>query len=140
MAIPLGLSPLSFVIAIAAIISIAFSLVYKFFTDQPTMRELKKDIKKYQAQMKENRGDTEKLKELQKKAMSTNIQYMKHSMKPLLITTIPILFVFRWIGKVLGGIVILTLPIWPGQVGWIASYIFFSLIFTMTFRKVLKLA
>ena len=58
------MSPFLFTLLASAVISLGFSLVYRIFGDQAEMRELKKDLKKYRVQMKEHRGNPDKVKEL----------------------------------------------------------------------------
>jgi uncharacterized membrane protein (DUF106 family) len=83
------------------IISVIFSLItnlaYKFFTDQHVMKQLKEDIKKSQDEMKAIKDNPAKVMEVQKKAMEKNFEYMKKSMKPTLITFIPIILMFGWL-------------------------------------------
>jgi len=133
-----GLSPFNFVAVLSFMISLGFVLAHKFFSDQATMRELKKDIKKYQKQMKESREHPERVKELTKKSMQANLKYMKASMRPMFITIIPIFVIFGWLRNSLSGLIIIPLSFWPGHLGWLGTYIIFSLVFTMIFRKALK--
>lgn len=135
-----GMSPLVFTILASAVISLGFALTYRIFGDQAEMRELKKDLKKYRAQMKEHRQDPVKIKELTGKSMAVNKKYMMKSMKPMMITFLPIIFIFGWLRTVLEGFVIIPLAFWPGHLGWLGSYILFSIFFTTFFRKVLKVA
>lgn len=89
--------PLWVIVGISLIVSLVITLVYKWATDQEEMKRLKDKINEYQEKMKESRDDTDKVKELQKKSMSTNLEYMKHSFKPTLITFIPIILIFGWL-------------------------------------------
>jgi len=136
----LGLRPLPAIFLISVILSIAVTLVYKFLTDQTLMKELKKDLKKYQKQMKEHRGDTQKMSEVQKKAMSINMKYMRQTMKPMMITMLPFLLIFYWLRSVYVGTILIPLSFWSGHLGWIGTYIIFSMVFTTLFRKLLKVA
>lgn len=134
----LGLKPLPFIILLSAILSFFVTLAYKFLTDQVLMKELKADLKKYQQQMKEAKGDLQRLSELQKKAMEVNMRYMRQTLKPMLITILPFLAIFAWLRSVYGSVVVIPLSFWPGHLGWIGTYIIFSMIFTTLFRKLLK--
>ena len=60
--------------------------------------------------MKEFKADPKKVMEIQKRAMETNMKYMMHSMKPTLITFIPIIIIFGWLNANLA-----FMPIMPGQ-------------------------
>jgi uncharacterized membrane protein (DUF106 family) len=63
------------------------------------MKSLKLDIKRFQEEMKKHREDPKKFMEIQKKAMDVNMQYMKHSLKPTLITFLPIIIIFAWLNS-----------------------------------------
>lgn len=109
-------------------------------TDQALMKELKADLKKYQDAMKDAKDDAEKTSELSKKAMGVNMKYMKQTMKPMLITMLPFIAIFWWLRSVLGDVVVIPLSFWPGHLGWVGTYIIFSMVFTTLFRKLLKVA
>ncbi len=136
----LGLSPFWFLLLISIALSVFVSLVYKFMTDQTLMKELKKDLKKYQAGMKDAKDDTAKVSELSKKAMSANMKYMKQTMRPMLITMLPFMLIFWWLRKIFGEVIVVPLSFWPGHLGWVGTYIIFSMIFTTLFRKLLKVS
>ncbi len=60
------------------------------------MKEIKENQKRIQEEMKNHKGNQEKLMELQKEMMQDLPEQMKHSFKPMLITLIPILLIFSW--------------------------------------------
>ncbi len=88
--------PLWAILALSLIISLIIVLAYKWMTDQKEMKRLKDDLSAHQKKMKELKSDPEKLMKAQKEAMSVNMQYMTKSMKPTLITFIPIILIFGW--------------------------------------------
>ena len=133
-----GLQPTYLIFALSIILSIFVTLVYKYLTDQTLMRELKKDLKKYQKQMKEARSDHAKMSEISKKSMAVNMKYMHQSMKPMLFTLLPFLGIFTWLRSVFDSTVIFALPFWPHTLGWIGTYIIFSMVFTTVFRKLMN--
>jgi uncharacterized membrane protein (DUF106 family) len=132
-----GLKPSHFLFGISIILSIFVTLVYKYMTDQTLMRELKKDLKKYQKQMKEHRSDATKVSEVSKKSMAVNMKYMHQSMKPMLITMLPFLGIFTWLRSNFAETIMYNLPVWPHTLGWLGTYIIFSMVFTTLFRKIL---
>ncbi len=136
----LGLEPLPFLIILSAILSLMVTMVYKFLTDQVLMKELKADLKKYQEKMKENKGDLQKMSELQKESMAVNMRYMKQTMKPMLVTMLPFLAIFAYLKSVYDGTIVIPLSFWPGHLGWIGTYIIFSMVFTTGFRKLFKVS
>ena len=84
------------VIVLSFIISLIIILITKYTTDQNLMKKLKEEIKDYQKQIKEFRNEPAKAMGVQKKAMETNMKYMMHSLRPTLITFIPIILIFGW--------------------------------------------
>jgi uncharacterized membrane protein (DUF106 family) len=106
----LKLPPFWGILIISFMISVIIVLVYKFFTNQQVMKQLKDETKELQKQIKELKHDPKKAMEIQKKAMQTNMQYMMKSMKPTLITFIPIILIFGWLQANMA-----FLPIVPGQ-------------------------
>ncbi len=90
------LSVLWAVILLSFIISLIIIIITKYTTDQALMKRLKDDIKEHQKQIKELKNEPARAMELQKKAMQLNMQYMMHSLRPTLITFIPIILIFGW--------------------------------------------
>jgi uncharacterized membrane protein (DUF106 family) len=89
-------SPFLALVILAVIISLLITLVYKFFTNQEKMKDMKGQQKDFQKKMKELRSNPEEMMKVQKEAMKVNMEYMKSSFKPTLITMIPILIIFGW--------------------------------------------
>jgi uncharacterized membrane protein (DUF106 family) len=110
------------------------------------MKELKKELKKNQKRLKESKGEPEKMMAIQKETMHTNMKYMSQSMKPMIFTIIPFLIIFAWLRGVFEGTVVIPLSFHvplsnlETGLGWIGTYIIFSMIFTTVFRRVLKIA
>jgi uncharacterized membrane protein (DUF106 family) len=92
----LNWQPLWAVLLLSFIVSLIIVLVYKWMTDQQEMKRLKDDLSGYQKKMKTLRDKPEEMMKVQKEAMSLNMKYMGKSMKPTLITFIPILLIFGW--------------------------------------------
>jgi len=126
-------SPLGTIIIVAFILTLLITIVYKLMTDQDLMKSLKAEIKDFQKEMKNHKDNPSKMMELQKEAMGKNMKYMKHSMKPTLITFIPIILVFGWLRTT-------YTPIGPLVFGlnWIWIYIACSIVFSIVLRKILK--
>ncbi|MBI5398950.1 DUF106 domain-containing protein [Candidatus Woesearchaeota archaeon] len=95
----LALDPLYFILIMSFLVSLLITLVYKWMTDQVLMKELKDKLKEHQQKMKEHKGDTKKVLELQKSAMDLNMKYMLHSLKPTLVTFLPIIIIFGWLAN-----------------------------------------
>jgi len=92
----LNFSPFVGIIVLALLITLIVTLAYKFFSNQDEMKRLKDKQKEFQEKMKSMRDKPEEMMKVQKEAMSVNFEYMKHSLKPTLITMIPILIIFGW--------------------------------------------
>jgi len=121
---------------VSFILTGAITLTYKFLTDQKLMKEMKDEMKSLQKEMKELKDQPDKVMSHQKKVMEKNLKYMMQSMKPTLITFIPIIIIFGWLRAYytdLGNPVIIF------GLKWIWVYIIFSIILSISLRKVLKI-
>jgi len=92
----LSLPPLVAVILLGLVIAIISILSTKFLTNQTLMKSLRDKQKKSQEEMKKHKGNPEKLMEIQKGVMDANMKYMMESFKPMLLTFLPIIFIFAW--------------------------------------------
>jgi uncharacterized membrane protein (DUF106 family) len=123
--------PRTSVIVAALLISFFISLVNYFVLNKEKMHEIKGKQKALQEEMKKHKDNPEKLMELQKEMFSHIGETMKHSMKPMLITFIPLIILF----PILRGM-LLTTEI-AGT--WFWWYLGSSIIASMIFRKLFKL-
>lgn len=123
--------PRSAVIVAALLISFFISLVNYFVLDKEKMHEIKRRQKDLQEEMKKHKDNPQKLMELQKEMFSHMGATFKHSMKPMLITFIPLILLFPILRSVL-----LTTEIAKTWFWW---YLGSSLIGSIIFRKLLKL-
>jgi uncharacterized membrane protein (DUF106 family) len=97
-------------VLLSFLITLVMTLIYKWMTNQTMMKSMKEDIKKYQKEMKDHKSNPSKVMEIQKKAMEVNMNYMKQSMKPTLVSFIPIILIFGWMNANLA-----YEPLMPGQ-------------------------
>ena len=95
----LKLPTLWVIIILSFFISVIIIVITKYTTDQVLMKKLKDDIKEHQKRVKELKNEPAKAMEIQKKAMESNMQYMMHSLKPTIITFIPIILIFGWMSS-----------------------------------------
>ena len=137
-------SPLLSMIIFSAIITFLLTLTYKFLIKQDKMKEMKERTKQLQEKMKGEK-DSAKLMEAQKEMMQLSMEQMKLSFKPMLITFLPLILIFAWLRAVyayagVGDLISwgLNLPLVGTGAGWLLSYILFSLIFNLLFRKILN--
>lgn len=122
------LYPKPSIVIISSLITLAMTLVTKYFTDQNRMKELKDIQKACNIKMKETKDNPEEMKKVQKQVMECSMELMKHSFKPLLITMIPLLLIFYWIRN----FYTLLLP------SWFWWYFGGAIISSIVLRKVLK--
>jgi len=106
----LGMDPFWVIFIISIGISLIITIIYKLVTDQNLMKTLKTDMKKMQKEMKAMKLQPEKVASHQKILMKKNMEYMKHSMKPTLITMLPVLLLVGWLATHIA-----FAPILPGQ-------------------------
>jgi len=106
----LSLPPWLAIGAIALLVSVIVTVIYKLTTDQNLMRSLKQEMKDLQKEMKDLRSHPEKMAGVQARFMQTNMKYMMGSMKSTLFTILPIIFIFGWLNANLA-----FEPLAPGQ-------------------------
>jgi len=95
----LKMPPLVTVLSMSLLVSLIVILITKYTTNQELMKGLREEIKQHQKQIKELRNNPAKAMEVQKKAMEANMKYMSHSLKPTLITFLPIILIFGWMNS-----------------------------------------
>jgi len=123
--------PKTSIIVAAALISFFISLVNFFVLDKEKLHEIKRKQKAIQAEMKNHKGNPQKLMELQKEMFSHVGETFKHSMKPMLITFIPLIILFPWLRSMLLETTIAGTWFW-----W---YLGASIISSIFFRKLFRL-
>ena len=121
------------IITISVGVSFLISLINSLVMDKDRMREIKRKQKDIQAQATAHRkaGNHEKALELNKEMLSYTGEIFKHSMKPMLITMIPILIIFGFIRGIFSESAIAGSWFWYYLISAIAS--------SMIFRKLFKL-
>ncbi|MFC1723507.1 EMC3/TMCO1 family protein [Nanoarchaeota archaeon] len=92
-----NLPPILGIFIISLVISLIITIVYKYFTDQTMMKDIKTRQKELQKKAKEHRKEPKKAMAFQKELMDLNMKYMKQSFKPTLITFLPIIIIFGWL-------------------------------------------
>jgi uncharacterized membrane protein (DUF106 family) len=123
-------NPLLSILLISFLITLVMTLVTKRFTNQNRMRELKQISKACQIKLKDAKGDMKKSAEINQEMLQCSMELMKHSMKPMFITMIPILLLFSWIRGFYSAI----LP------HWFWWYFGASILSSSVLRKILNVA
>ena len=119
---------------IVLFISLFMTLVQKYATDQKTLREMKKEQKRLNNEMREVKNHPEKMMELQKESMKLFAPMMKLSMRPIIYTSIPLILFFRWFMDYFNT---LGNPHVFGVFSWFWFYLLGSLVFSSILRKAL---
>jgi uncharacterized membrane protein (DUF106 family) len=133
------------ILIISALITFLQLLVYKKLSDQNRIKELKEKQKALYNEMK-NVKDEKKLKKINQEIMSINTELMKLSLWPTLLTFFPLVIIFislryAYAYAEIGNIIEWpwNLPIVGNGAGWFLCYIIFGLIFSIIFRKFMKI-
>ena len=121
---------------IILVVTLIVTLAQKYATDQVALKELKKEQKAIQKQMKEFKEHPEKLMELQKTQMKLFPKQMKLSMRAIAFTGVPLILFFRWFQDfftTLGDVKFF------GIIGsWFLFYLIIAMVFGSILRKYMK--
>lgn len=118
------------IVLVSVLVTFFMTLVTKFFTDQKRMKELKEIQKQCQIKIKDAKGDLKTQTQIQSEMMSCSLEMMKYSMKPMLITFIPLLILIGFLRGVYSGVFS----------SWIWWYIISGMVSSIALRKILKVA
>lgn len=121
------------IIIISLIVTFFSTLITKWLTNQEHLRSLKARQKEIQKELKQCQkdGDDCKMKELQSEMMKITGTMFKSSFKPLFITFIPFIILLYWIRAIYTPVM---------GFSWFWYYLGASLISSMIFRRILKMA
>jgi len=124
------------IILFSFLVTLAMTLVTKYLTNQSRMKELKEIQKACQIKLKDNKGNPEKMAEINKEMMTCSMELMKHSFKPMLITFLPLILFFWWIRGIYSTTSLtenfLIFPI------WLWYYLVTGIVSSIVLRKILK--
>lgn len=122
------------IMAVAAVLAIFTFLVNKKIGNAKKMKEAQGRINEFQKRYAaaQKAGDKEliaKLEVEQKEIMGLTKEFMLGSFKPMLVTLVPALAVFYYLGSAYGKIpIVVTLPV-IGNLGWLWWYILSAMAF-----------
>ena len=122
-------NPKTSIILVSILVTLAMTLITKFFTNQNRIGELKKVQKACQIKIKENKGDTEELAKINKEMLDCSMELMRHSMMPILFTFLPLILLIGWLRGVYAPTEIAKTWIWFYIISGVASNMFFRWIF-----------
>jgi len=116
-------------------ISLLTTLVQKYATDQEALRELKKEQKILQEEMKKYKDHPEKMAELSKKQFAFIPKTFKLTSRAIMFTGIPFILFFRWFNDFFTA---MGDPNFFGFLSWFWFYLIFTMVFSTVLRKALK--
>jgi len=93
-----SLGPFFTLLIISILVSAFTTLIYMWATDQPKLKRLKADMKRYQAKLKTLKDSPDKALKVQKDLMKLNGEFMKSTFKTTIYTILPLLLFFGWLG------------------------------------------
>jgi len=120
---------------IIAVLTFLMTLVQKYTTDQETLKEMRKEQKILQEEMKKYRDDPGKMMELNKQSMAFIPKTLKLSMRAIIYTSIPLILLFRWF---MDYFALIPEFRFLGFFTWFWFYLISYMIFSSILRKVLK--
>ena len=123
-------------IIIAGILGLITILIQKYTTDQETLRQLKKEQKMLQEEVKKHKNNQEKFMELNRKQLELLPKTMDITLRPIMYTSVPLILFFRWFNDYFTASPVKIF----GFLSWIWAYLILSIAFTSIFRKVFKVA
>ena len=130
-------NPLAAMIIITFIMTLVVTLIYKYATDQEVMKSIKEETKEIQKKIKSLKDQPEQIMKHNKELMEKQLVMFKQSLKPMIITLLPILLLFTWLRTTYTPIVEEHGKLFIG-LGWLGTYIIFSIAFNILLRKLLK--
>ena len=119
------------IIVLAFIVTLFITIVNYFMTDRDRMKEIKEKQKRLRTELKQYKDNPQKMMEINKQMMEDMPEQLKHSFKPMLVTIIPLLILFKWLRA--------TFLITSIAGSWFWWYIVASIAFSMILRKVFGL-
>lgn len=122
-------------ILIVLIISVFTTLVQKYATDQKALKELRKEQKILQDEMKKYKEHPEKMAELSKKQFAFLPKTFKLTSRAIMFTGIPFILFFRWFHDFFAT---LGDPQFFGVLSWLWFYLIATMVFSGVLRKLLK--
>ena len=126
----INLHPQASIVIISVLVTLAMTLITKYFTDQNRMAELKKIQEACRIKLKEKNLKPEDMSKINKEMLECSLQITKHSMKPILFTIVPLILLIGWLrGVYLETAIAKT---------WLWWYIGTGVASSLIFRKIFK--
>ncbi|MFZ5955023.1 MAG: EMC3/TMCO1 family protein [Nanoarchaeota archaeon] len=118
------------------IINLFMMLIQKYTTDQETLKQIRKDQKETQKEMKKYSNDPAKLMEMNKKQWEFMKDTLSLTMRSWIFTLIPLIILFRWFSDFFALINYKFLGIFS----WFWFYVVCSIVLGLILKKILDVA
>ena len=119
------------IIVLSFVVTLFITIVNYFMTDRKRMKEIKEKQKRLRAELKQFKDNPQKMMEINKQMMEDMPEQLKHSFKPMLVTIIPLIILFKWLRA--------SFAITAIAGTWFWWYIGASILFSMILRKIFGL-
>jgi len=139
-------SPLTIFPPIVSLLLIAFAitvlviLINRVFVDRNAMKELKAKMEQMREELinYQKGGDSQKANEMLGKISETNLNYMKHTLKALVISVVVIILIFPWVEAKYKDVTVAKLPFAVPFIGSSLNWFFWYFIASLTIGWVIK--
>jgi uncharacterized membrane protein (DUF106 family) len=121
---------------IVFVITLVMTFVQKYGTDQETLKYIKKEQKRIQADMKKYKEHPEKVMQLNKEQMEFMGKMFKLSMGSIVYTAIPFVLLIRWFSDYFTANTFLFF----GFMTWFWFYLLGSIVMSSILRKIFDVA
>ncbi len=118
-------------------ISLLTTVIQKYATDQKALRELKKEQKILQEEMKKYKDNPAKVAELSKKQFAFIPKTFKLTSRAIMFTGIPFILFFRWFNDFFAQEAFVDFTFF-GFLSWFWFYLIATMVFSTVLRKVFK--
>jgi uncharacterized membrane protein (DUF106 family) len=125
------------IILVSLLVTVFITTVRYFMVDRDKLKEIKERQKELRKEVKKYKDNPEKMLELNQQMLEDMPEQFKQSFKPMLITMIPVLILFKWMWSIYGETALSgTSFLFPVWLWW---YIGSSIIFSIALNKGLGL-
>jgi uncharacterized membrane protein (DUF106 family) len=130
---------------LALTITVLVILINRIFVDSKAMAELKSKMEQMREELlrEQKEGNAEKASKIVNDMTATNLNYMKHTTKALIISIIVIIMILPWMQKTYSDVTVAKLPLAIPYIGsdlnWVVWYFVVSLTIGWIIRKLMGL-
>mgnify|MGYP001054910054 CR=1 FL=1 len=115
------------ILIISFLVTLFITIIRYYMTDREKMKALRDKQKALRAEMKEHKGDPDRMMKINQQMLEDMPEQLKMSFKPMLVTMIPILLIFSWMRS--------TYALTSLAGSWLWWYIISSIVFSIILSK-----